>query len=191
MSIIVATNNAGKLAELQTASTIPVVSYTAYLPPVAISETSTTYFGNALKKAGTLAELLQRPVLGDDGGLALGAFPGKLGVHTARFFPPGASDQAKNRQLLELLEQQDDRSFTLHAVLVYCWPDGRKLSAAETLTGVIAPESRGVGGYGFDPILYIPDKKQTLAEMQAAERLALSPRTRAFQALLRRIADVS
>ncbi|MFD2388334.1 non-canonical purine NTP pyrophosphatase [Enterococcus rivorum] len=147
MKIIVGTNNHGKLQEMQQAidsEAVQLVTYQEYLPEsVEIEETGNTYVENALLKAKFYAEKINRPVLADDGGLELIAFPALLGLKTARFFNENLSEQQKNQQLLELFNGKPEltREIQLKSTLVYAWPEGHYLTSSETLKGELAKKN--------------------------------------------------
>ena len=107
MEIIVGTNNQGKLKEMQSGlkdPAIQLVSYRKYTTSQEQpAETGTTYAENAYLKARFFQQLIGRPVLGDDGGLTLTAFPDLLGIHTSRFFH-SANPEEQNRELLHLFD---------------------------------------------------------------------------------------
>lgn len=199
MELIVGTWNQGKLREMQEALTplqtdIHLVGVERYLTDlVAPAENGTSYYDNALEKARFYSELLNKPVLADDGGLELAAFPELLGVHTSRFFKSD-TDSEKNQELLALydtpeLQSPTKRQLTLRAYLVYVSPTGETLSASAALSGrLVSP--RGQGGYGFDPIFYLPTLGKTLAQLPIRQRNALSPRVQALQQLIPQIKEL-
>ncbi|WP_302373518.1 non-canonical purine NTP pyrophosphatase [Enterococcus asini] len=198
MEIVVGTWNAGKLEEMQQALAksnpeVQLVGINRYLTAkTAPPEVGQSYYENALEKARFYAQLLQKPVLADDGGLELAAFPEILGLHTSRFFK-STTDEGKNQEILELyntpeLQELSKRQLTLHACLVYVTATGQIFSAAEMLSGyLVAP--RGMGGYGFDSIFYLPKLGKTLAQLSDQERDALSPRIRALQKIISQIKE--
>lgn len=189
--LLVASSNAGKIAELQQSNPEwSLASYKKDYPLLTINEVGATYEENAYLKAKTVSKIAKVPVLGDDGGLELTAFPDLLGVETARFFAPGLTASEKNQQLLDLLAASHDRRCTLVASLVYY--DGQKiLTVTKHLAGEIALKPRGQGGYGFDHIFYLPEESATLAELSEEERQKYSPRIQAFLEITRRVTDVS
>lgn len=188
--VIYATNNLGKASELKqamaffqidTLELLSLVDLELALPsPI---ESGTTYLENAQLKARYYAEQLQLPVIADDGGLELADFPDILGVKTQRFFKSRDPLQ-QNEELLALFADQPtaSRVCTLRATLVY--RDGEvEYQAAAALSGEISVP-KGMEGYGFDPIIFLPEKGKTLAELSQRERFLLSPRVQAFQILL-------
>lgn len=195
MKIIVGTNNQGKLQEMQSAypqDQIQFVSYTNYTKKECeIAETGKTYAENALIKARFYAEILGKPVLADDGGLEIEAFPELLGVETARFFKSGMTDTQKNRQLFRLFDEQNtvSRAIILHAVLVYAWPNGEYLLSGKELKGELTTKEVGEMGYGFDKIFYLPEKHKTLAQLPKAQRNDLSPRVSALKQLVGKLKE--
>ncbi|MFY1068867.1 non-canonical purine NTP pyrophosphatase [Enterococcus sp. AD013-P3] len=193
MELIVATHNLGKLEEMrrglrEAAPTVrlrPVTDFLSSLPD-APAENGSTYLENALIKATFYADLLGRPVIADDGGLELTAFPNLLGLHTSRFFK-GESDRAKNQEILSLFENTAaSRKAHLHACLVYYRSSEDFLTAEGTLTGEIVSE-KGEMGYGFDRIFWLPTEKKTLAQLPQSQRDGYSPRVQALLALIEQL----
>lgn len=190
MEIIVATNNQGKLQEMQQGiydSDISLVSYQKYLKlaekPL---ETGQTYFENAYLKAKFYQAKLKQPVLADDGGLELVAFPEILGLKTQRFFK--SSDPLdQNQEILALFQNTKiSKTVTLKATLVYLLDESNYLTSEASLVGEIVPP-KGTMGYGFDSIIKIPALNKTLAEMTDFERAHYSPRIQALKKILLKI----
>lgn len=200
MEVIVGTWNQGKLNEMQEALAsiypeVHLVGIEQYLTtPVAPAENGETYYDNALEKARFYSALLKKPVLADDGGLELAAFPDLLGVHTSRFFKSTTGPE-KNQELLALYDTPElqnplKRQLTLHACLVYVTHTGNTLSTHATLQGQLVSPT-GHEGYGFDPIFYVPSHGKTLAQLSTAQRNSLSPRVQALQQLIPQIKELS
>lgn len=187
-SLIVATKNLGKLQEMQKAfgEQIHLIGLHELAPDLKSPvENGTSYLENARLKAKYYAEALQQPVLADDGGLELAAFPQLLGVQTHQFFQTETAPE-QNQEILNLYQKnpQQNRAFVLHAALAY-WGK-REFQVEKTLTGeIVAP--RGQLGYGFDSILWLPAYQKTLAELPLAQRNALSPRIQALKIILPQI----
>ncbi|MCB5951456.1 non-canonical purine NTP pyrophosphatase [Enterococcus sp. BWT-B8] len=191
MNIIYATHNQGKASELRQALRLFQLEEKIHLfsledigdthvPP---EETGATYLENARLKARSYAQYLDLPVLADDGGLELSAFPDILGVKTQRFFTSNDPAQ-QNIELLNLFTDKPDisRKCTLHACLVYHDEAEEVFSEAEISGEITTP--RGDDGYGFDSIIFLPKKQKTFAQLPQEERLLMSPRVQAFQKLL-------
>ncbi|WP_462259524.1 non-canonical purine NTP pyrophosphatase [Vagococcus teuberi] len=187
MQLILASNNKNKIRELQLAFPSETIeSYTTYSEPIDVVENGKTYVENALIKAKEIARIIQKPVIGDDGGLELCAFPDKLGIHTSRFFEKGLTDRQMNEQLLNLLEHESDRRFKLHASLVLYNLEDKPVIVEKVLTGRVSETICEGGGYGFDSILIPTGYAQTLSLLSMEQRDELSPRNQAFNELIRR-----
>ncbi|MDT2753723.1 non-canonical purine NTP pyrophosphatase [Enterococcus pseudoavium] len=191
MKIIVGTNNQGKLTEMQDSiqsDQVRLISYTEYTKlRLDFAETGKNFRENAVEKAENFCHSLNQPVLADDGGLVLAAFPQLLGIKTARFFKTGFSDQEKNQQLFDLMKDQTNRKVTLSATLAYANPKGLTLVVEKALSGELTLEEIGTEGYGFDRIFFIPSIGKTLAQLPLEERNRYSPRTRALRELTNQI----
>ncbi|MGO3115238.1 non-canonical purine NTP pyrophosphatase [Enterococcus pseudoavium] len=191
MKIIVGTNNQGKLTEMQDSiqsDQVRLISYTEYTKlRLDFAETGKNFRENAVEKAENFCHSLNQPVLADDGGLVLAAFPQLLGIKTARFFKTGFSDQEKNQQLFDLMKDQTNRKVTLFATLAYANPKGLTLVVEKALSGELTLEEIGTEGYGFDRIFFIPSIGKTLAQLPLEERNRYSPRTRALRELTNQI----
>lgn len=186
-AVTLASRNAGKLEELA------VLCRDAFAlrllpdrpePPV-VEETHDSYLGNALEKARTIAAFTGGAALADDSGLEVDALPGKLGVRSARYGPPGLDDGGRCALLLRELAEASERRARFRCVLVLAQGDAW-IAAEGTLEGEIAHAPRGHNGFGYDPVFLLPDRGCTLAELPAAEKNALSHRAAAMRALLER-----
>lgn len=184
MKILVATQNQGKLAEIETVLR-PVGIETTNpasegLGELDVSETGETLAENALLKAQAFAAASQLPSLSDDSGLEVTALNGQPGVHSKRFAP--GSDADRNRYLLSLLENASDRSAVFKTVLCLYDPATQTATYFEgVLPGVIATESRGTEGFGYDPIFVPSGYQQTLAQLGVEVKNTLSHRAQALQ----------
>lgn len=188
--MIYATNNEAKIKELSLWSSIPLHSYREYSDEaIEIEEVGKSYIENATIKALATAKKINRPVLGDDGGLELEDFPQLLGLETKRFFTPGASEFEMNEQILKLYDSSIDysRKATLIACLVYAYPNGRTIKTESRLPFNIAVNQKGDNGYGFDSILIAPNKGLTVAQLPKEEAVYYSARVQAFNQLLKQL----
>lgn len=190
MEIIVATNNHGKLQEMQQGINDANISFVSYQKYMQIAEkpleTGQTYFENAYLKAKFYQDKLKRSVLADDGGLELAAFPEILGLKTQRFFKSN-NPLEQNQEILALFQEpQTSRKVTLKASLVYLTDENQYLTSEASLVGeIVLP--KGTMGYGFDSIIKIPAINKTLAELTDFERAHYSPRIQALKKLLVKI----
>lgn len=152
-----------------------------------VAETGATLEENARIKAEAICEATGRPAIADDTGLEVDALGGAPGVFSARFAGEGATYADNVRMLLGRLDGVADRNRTARFVTVAIarWPDGREVSAIGTVEGMIAEHPRGAQGFGYDPV-FVPDEcgGRTFAELDPAEKHAVSHRGRAFRTLV-------
>lgn len=193
MEIIVGTNNIGKLKEMQDSlsnKSFVLISYTnRYGKSIDVEETKLTFKENAKEKAESFSSSLNLPVLADDGGLILDAFPDMLGVKTARFFEKGLTDSEKNEKLLSLMINETNRKLSLHAALCYQYPNGKTIIVEEKLDAMLNKEEKGNKGYGFDSIIFLPEIGKTLGELHLEKRNEYSPRVRALNKITKLIKE--
>lgn len=149
-----------------------------------------TFRENAVAKARYFADRLGRPALADDSGLRVDALAGDPGVRTKRFcgredLDGQALDDANNALLLEKLEgvPDEERGGRYVCCAAVAWPRGGHLAAVGTVVGRIARELRGAGGFGYDPLFFVPALDARFAEVEAAVKNRMSHRARAFRAL--------
>ena len=191
MKIVLASNNAGKLAELQTLLQ-PLGMRLVRQADLAISEAPEphrTFVENALTKARHAARESGLPALADDAGLCVDAFGGLPGVDTAYYatqFGYAKSDANNVRALLEQMQHIDNRRAAMVSTLVALRSadDPEPLIAVGRVTGEIARAPRGEGGFGFDPVMIIPELGKTFAELPAEIKNRISHRGRASQNML-------
>jgi XTP/dITP diphosphohydrolase len=188
-SIIIATRNAHKLREFE-AMLAPVGVEVKALPegvPEA-PETGNTFLDNARQKAWFYAERVGGVVLADDSGLAVEALGGEPGVFSARYAGRHGDDSANNRKLLQRLQgiPLDKRVAWFHCAIVVADPrSAREWSAEGSVRGLILHEPQGSGGFGYDPLFWLPELGCSMAELAPEEKNAVSHRRRALEALIR------
>jgi len=185
--LVLATRNPGKVEELNALLAdmdVNVLSLRDFPDMPEIEETGETFAENAEIKAATVARITGKLTLADDSGLEVDALGGQPGVHSARFGGPGASDRDKYLRLLELLQGVPDevRTARFRAAVCIATPVGETVIVEGTCEGVIAREPSGEGGFGYDPIFYIPERDQTMAEVPSDLKNRISHRARAIQA---------
>ncbi|MEI8051015.1 MAG: RdgB/HAM1 family non-canonical purine NTP pyrophosphatase [Actinomycetes bacterium] len=156
-----------------------------------IDETGDTLFENARLKATALCEATGELAIADDTGLVVDALGGAPGVYSARYAGVSATSEQNMAKLLDELSGLEDRRAHFATVAYGATADGLEVFATGEVAGVIIEAPRGTGGFGYDPI-FVPDEGdgRTFAEMDAAEKHAISHRGRAFRALADRLADV-
>jgi len=191
MKIVLASNNAGKLAELQimfAPLNMTLVRQSELNIPEA-EEPFRTFVENALAKARHAAQLSGLSALADDAGLCVDAFGGQPGVDTAYYatrFGYAKSDDNNVTALLEQMQGIDQRRAAMVSTLVAVRSadDPEPLIAVGRVVGEIARERWGNNGFGFDPIMFIPEFGKTFAELPVDVKNANSHRGRAAQAML-------
>jgi XTP/dITP diphosphohydrolase len=183
--IVVATKNPGKLQEIRDALQamgVRIVSLRdlPFLPP--LEEDGKTFRENALKKARTIAQLIDRLTIADDSGLEVDYLNGKPGVRSARFAGEKASDTENNRKLLQLLEgvPAEQRGATFRCVIALCDPHGKEAWVEGECRGVISEREKGRQGFGYDPLFLLPELGKTLAELPLEIKNRVSHRGKAL-----------
>lgn len=189
--LVLASNSAGKLAELQEMFAplgVALIRQGDLNIPEA-PEPHRTFVENALAKARHASALSGLPALADDAGLCVDAFGGLPGVDTAYYatqFGYEKSDANNVRALLEQLQGQTNRRAAMVSTLVAVRSaqDPEPLIASGRVSGLIAPEPVGSNGFGFDPVMWIPEFGQTFAQLPVEVKNANSHRGRAARAML-------
>ena len=188
--VVLATGNAGKVRELASLLNdfgLDVVAQTE-LGVDSVEETGLTFIENAIIKARHAAKVTGLPALADDSGLAVDVLGGAPGIYSARFSGVDASDQQNLEKLLEELQDvpDDKRQAQFHCVLVYMRhaDDPTPLVCHGSWQGVITREQAGSGGFGYDPIFFVPSLGKTAAELSREEKSTISHRGQALKLLL-------
>jgi XTP/dITP diphosphohydrolase len=180
-----ATSNAGKIREIARMLEglgIEVVAQSEFGVSDA-DETGTTFAENSLIKAQHAAEATGLPAIADDSGLAVDALGGAPGVYSARY-AGDAGDAANNKKLLAALAGVEDRGAAFHCVATYVVPGEAPLVASGDWRGEILPEERGTGGFGYDPLFFVPECGCSSAELEPEEKNARSHRGQALRKLV-------
>ena len=190
-SWIVATKNAGKLAEMRALlGDLPLALRSlADLPRIELPPEGDDYAANAVAKARAVALATGLPALGDDSGLEVDALGGRPGVNSARYGGPGRDDAARVALLLHELASvpEAQRSARFVCVVALVTPDGDSRMARGSCEGRILAAPRGAGGFGYDPVFAPEGRDVSLAELPADEKNRLSHRGRAVVALLAKL----
>ena len=185
--IVLASSNSGKLLEFQDAFAGTGLTFISQ-KTLGISdadETAHTFLENALLKARHAAAASGLPALADDSGVCVDALQGAPGVYSARYAGTGKSED-NNQKLLLALKNATDRSAYYCCVLVFVQSeqDPNPLVFQGLWRGQILPAARGTGGFGYDPLFYIPELKKTAAELNLQEKNQFSHRAQAIKKLL-------
>ena len=187
--VVVATTNPHKLQEFrEILADLPIelVSPAELKLRVVVEETGATFAENAVLKALAYADAAGLLALADDSGLEIDALGGEPGIYSARWAGEGVSYPQRFRMLEERLAGMSDerRTARYRAAVALAEPAPRGLYDVTegTVEGRIAREARGSGGFGYDPIFYVPEERRTFGEMSAAEKHRMSHRARAAAA---------
>lgn len=183
--LVLATTNQGKVKELQSLLNdlhIHVLSLRDFpdFPPIV--EDGGTFEDNALIKARTVYKATGIPTLADDSGLEVDALDGKPGVFSARYAGEHATDDQNNAKLLESLKDvsEKERTARFRSALAYFDENGVSHIFNGTCEGVISEHGSGDGGFGYDPLFYLPQYQKTMAQLSLAEKNGISHRGQAF-----------
>lgn len=184
--IIFATGNAGKMKEIKAILAdlgMDILSMKEAGVTIDIEENGSTYEENALIKARAVAALTGDIILADDSGLEIDYLNGEPGVFSARYLGEDTSYRVKNANLIDRLEGVPDEKRTARFVcaIAAVLPDGRELTTRATIEGRIGYEEKGEGGFGYDPIFFVPEFGKTTAELTAEEKNQVSHRGKALQ----------
>ena len=184
MELLLASNNPNKARELQRIMTAAAIVLPAERGiTFDHEETGSTYLENALGKALRLFQDTGIPTLADDSGLAVDALDGRPGVYSARFgareLGRSLNDEERIEYLLSLLAGCENRSAVFVCCMVLILDRNRVYTVQESLEGQIARRPSGTGGFGYDPVFYLPEHQRTTAELSDHEKDAVSHRGRA------------
>ncbi len=181
MKITLATGNKNKLKEIREIwpeAEVAGVNSEA-------EETGSTFRENAEIKAMDVWNRTGGLVMADDSGLCIDALDGAPGIYSSRFMGEDTSYDIKNAALIKKLDDMglEGRARAAHFTCAICaiLPDGTKIFAEEYMPGEIAKEIRGTNGFGYDPILYLPQMKKNSAELSPEEKNAISHRGKALR----------
>ena len=187
--IILATNNKSKvkeISEMMSGSDITFESLADAGINVEVEETGTTFEENALLKAREICKLSGKPTISDDSGLEIDALDGAPGIYSSRFMGEDTSYDIKNNALIEKLENvaDPDRTARFRCCMALVLPDGREFVTEGAMEGIIAREPKGINGFGYDPILFIPEHNRTSAELSSEEKNNISHRGEALRKMI-------
>ncbi|MFB4281092.1 RdgB/HAM1 family non-canonical purine NTP pyrophosphatase [Nonomuraea sp. MTCD27] len=193
MKIVLATRNAGKIAELRRIlSGFEIVGLEEFPSIGEVAETGVTFEENALLKAHAVAQQSGLPAVADDSGLCVDVLNGMPGVFSARWAGRHGDDRANLELLLAQISDVPAGKLTAHfaCAAVLALPSGEHRVVEGTLPGRLVTTPRGSNGFGYDPI-FVPDgEERTTAEMAPEEKDAISHRGRAFRALAPIVRDL-
>lgn len=184
--IIVASTNQGKIKEIKAMLKdidIEVLSMKDVLEQeLEIEETGTTFKENALIKAQTIANIVNKPILADDSGLEVDALDKQPGIYSARFLGADTSYNIKNQYIIDALKDKE-RTARFVCALALVIPGQEPILIEETMEGLINDKIEGANGFGYDPIFYFPPCQMTSAMMSMEEKNKYSHRAKALKKL--------
>lgn len=189
--LVVATGNPGKLKEMQAYLTDPNLPWELVLKPaeIDVEETGVTFAENAVLKASQVAQATGEWAIADDSGLMVDALGGAPGVYTARY---GKTTAEGIQRVLTELGDRPDRGAQFVCVIAIARPNGEIALQTEGICrGEITHAPQGEGGFGYDPIFFVPEHGLTFAEMPAEVKHPMSHRGLAFAALLPKLNDLA
>jgi len=187
--IVIATKNKGKLKEfsnLLAKSDLQVLSLADFYPLPDVLEDGRTFAENAIKKAEFASKILGLPVIADDSGLSVAALDGQPGIYSARFAGEEHNDEKNNQKLLRLMDPIADehRSAQFVCAIALAIPEEDTLVFEGTCKGQVTRQPRGVNGFGYDPLFYLPEYNKTMAEIDPEQKNRLSHRAVALEKLM-------
>ncbi|MBQ7465761.1 MAG: XTP/dITP diphosphatase [Oscillospiraceae bacterium] len=183
MKFVLASHNRGKLQEMQAILShlgVEVVLQSDLGLNLEPEETGTTFMENAAIKARAVAQASGLPAIADDSGLCVDWLNGAPGIYSARYGGVG-SDAERYQLLLQNMRGATNRAAHFHTAVVCCFPDGRQLTAQGDCYGTIAFAPMGEGGFGYDPVFFVPELRKTFAQLTAEEKNAISHRGNALR----------
>lgn len=191
MKFILATHNPGKLREMAAILSqygVEVVSPADVGITVDVEETGTTFAENAMLKAKAICAAADLPAIADDSGLCVDALNGGPGVYSARYGGEGLDDKGRYTLLLQNMRGQTTRAAHFACAIACAFPNGDELTAEGRCDGTIAFAPMGEGGFGYDPVFFVPEKAKTFGQLTADEKSAISHRGKALKAFSEKLA---
>ncbi|MEM8675337.1 MAG: RdgB/HAM1 family non-canonical purine NTP pyrophosphatase [Cyanobacteria bacterium P01_G01_bin.67] len=187
--LVVATGNAGKLREIE--EYLTGLPWELELKPteIDVDETGSTFIENAHLKASEVAKALGKWSIADDSGLTVDALDGAPGLYSARY---GQTDEERINRLLRELGDTDNRQAKFICAIAIANPQGEVVLETEGICpGEILQSPHGDGGFGYDPIFYVPSQGKTFAEMSPETKSKVSHRGVAFAQLMPELLKLS
>ena len=184
MKFILASQNQHKLVEMQnilSAHGVEVVLQSELGLHVEVEETGATFAENAMLKAKAVMAASGLPAIADDSGVCVDALSGAPGVYYARYGGPELDDVGRYRLLLENMRGARDRTAHFTSAIACAFPNGGTIEAEGICPGMIAYAPQGDGGFGYDPVFFLPQLRKTYAQLTPEEKAAVSHRGKALE----------
>jgi len=197
VKIVVATRNRHKVREIavlldEAGLDILPVTIDDVAPDAALVEDEDTFDGNALAKARQASQACGMPAIADDSGIEVDALGGAPGVRSARWAVEPCDDQRNNQKMLREMDGVAAERRTARYRCAAAFVDvacGREVVRSGSCEGVLLTAPRGQGGFGYDPLFFLPQLGKTMAEIDLTEKNRLSHRAAAFRGLVVAIRD--
>ncbi len=185
MKLVLASKNPKKLKEMNeilSGMGVEVCLQSDVGIDIDVEETGATFEENSLLKAKAVMEASGLPAIADDSGLCVDSLDGAPGVYSARYGGEGLDDTGRYKLLLANMPKGAARMAKFVSVITCCFPNGDVLTARGECPGTIAFAPMGEGGFGYDPVFFLPKLKKTFAQLAPEEKNAISHRGRALEA---------
>lgn len=183
MKFVIATNNKKKLKELSAILEtlgIDALSLKEAGVETDVEETGTTFAENARLKAENAMKITGLPAVADDSGLEVFALGGEPGIYSARYGGDLPDDEARYMYLLSNMRGIEDRTARFVSTICCTFPDGDEILVEGEVRGEILEIAIGDGGFGYDPVFYLPDEECTMAQLSAERKNEISHRANAL-----------
>ena len=187
---VLASHNPGKIREMSAILAqfgVEVVSPKDLGITVDVEETGTTFAENAMLKAKAICAEAGMPAIADDSGLCVDALNGGPGVYSARYGGEGLDDKGRYQLLLNNMRGQTTRAAHFACAIACAFPNGDELTAEGQCHGTIAFAPMGEGGFGYDPVFFVPEKAKTFSQLTAEEKNEISHRGKALEAFAKKL----
>ncbi|MGM9565318.1 XTP/dITP diphosphatase [Evtepia sp.] len=184
MKAVLASHNKKKMAEMRAILSelgVEILSQADVGVDIEPEETGTTFEENARIKAEAIMQATGLPAIADDSGLVVDALNGEPGVYSARYGGEGLDDTGRWQLLLKNMEGKENRACRFVSVICCAFPDGSQLMTRGECHGVVAEGPRGEGGFGYDPVFWLPEKGKSMAELSPEEKNSISHRGNALR----------
>lgn len=183
MKFVLASQNKHKLTEMQSilsAHGVEVVLQSDMGLHVDVEETGETFAENAMLKAQAVMKASGLPAIADDSGVCVDALNGAPGVYSARYGGPELDDAGRYRLLLSNMQGARTRAAHFTSAIACIFPNGDTIEAEGICPGTIAFAPQGTGGFGYDPVFFLPELRKTYAQLTPEEKAAVSHRGKAL-----------
>ena len=184
MKFVLASQNRHKLEEMQailSAHGVEVVLQSDLGLRVDVEETGETFAENAMLKAQAVMKASGLPAIADDSGVCVDALNGAPGVYSARYGGPELDDAGRYRLLLANLRGATSRAAHFTSAIACVFPNGDTIEAEGVCPGTVAFAPQGTGGFGYDPVFFLPELRKTYAQLTPEEKAAVSHRGKALE----------